>query len=81
MPLLKEESGSGSASTVVLFFFFLLFCVAERNLSSRVQLTSEKLFQDPCSPTRWCVYHMYSSVCWDLLSPHFPQDTKGNLDF
>lgn len=75
MPLLKDEAGSVSASTVVLFF------VAERNLLCRVHFVSEILFQDLCSPSSWCVYHMYSSVCWDLLSPHFPPiRDRGNLE-
>lgn len=78
MPLLKEEAGLVSASTVVLFFFVV---VAERNLLCWVCFVSEILFQDPCSPSCWCVYHMYSSVCWDLLSPHFPPiRDRGNLE-
>lgn len=69
MPLLKEEAGLESASTIVLFFF-----VAERNL--RFHFVSEILFQDPCSPSCWCAYHMYSSVCWDLLSPPPPTNQR-----
>ncbi len=46
------------------------FFVAEQNFLCRVHFVSEILFQDPCSPSCWCVYHMYSSVCWDpALSP------------
>lgn len=70
---LKREAGSVSASTIVLFF------VAERNL--QVHFVSEMLFQHPCFSSCWCVYYKYSSVCWDLLSPHSPPiRDRGSLD-
>lgn len=68
MPLLKEEAGFVSASTIVVFLLLNL----QQNLRCRVHFVSEILYQDLCSPSCWCVYHMYSSVCWDLFSPHIP---------
>lgn len=68
MPLRKEEAGLMSTASST----FVLFCFWNRTFYCRLHFSSEVLFQGPCSPSRWCVYHVYLNVYWDLLCPNFP---------